>query len=660
MSKLPSFKQWLKLPSVLNKREALTLTAFSIIFLISLVAIILNFYYGNTKIAPAFGGKHIIGVVGAPSSINPIYAANSDVDRQLTELIFSGILKNEGGQLVPDLAESLPEIKDNGTTYDILLKDNTYFHDGKKLTADDVIFTIKSVQEVDYKSPLRANWLGVKAEKISDYAVRIKLKNPYPDFLERLTIKILPAHIWENISPTQFQFSPYNFKPIGSGPYQLRRPTSDIIQNKNSGDITAIKLEAFSKYYAGKPNIKEIEFNFFKNDKDLLWAAQTGKINGFIVRSAKIFASSRFSEYSFPLPRYFALFFNQKKNPALEKISLRQALAYATNKQQIIEKIFAGRAQAINSPIVPEFYGYNLPSSTYDFNLEKATELMQKSGYEKQDGKWVKSKTENLQFKTTLKQGSLGDEVKKLQTCLAGIEDESGKLYPEDKINGIYDAATKKSVERFQLKYRSSILDPEKLKTPNGQVRQRTMDKLNEVCAQPAGNGESLALSITISEDEVLKKTAEEIKSQWESFGIQVEIKEYPLLTLKQDIIGQRNYEILLFGEILSLLPDPFPFWHSSQMMDPGLNLAEYKNGDVDKLLESARQETDASVRQKKYEQMQEIILKDVPAVFLYNPDNVYISAKEVKGIIQGNISDISQIFSATNKWYIKTKRIWK
>jgi len=95
-------------------------------------------------------------------------------------------------------------------------------------------------------------------------------------------------------------------------------------------------------------------------------------------------------------------------------------------------------------------------------------------------------------------------------------------------------------------------------------------------------------------------------------------------------------------------------------MMDPGLNLAEYKNGDVDKLLESARQETDASVRQKKYEQMQEIILKDVPAVFLYNPDNVYISAKEVKGIIQGNISDISQIFSATNKWYIKTKRIWK
>ncbi len=662
MKKLPSFKQWLKLPSVLTKKEVISLSAFFGIFVISLFFLIISFYYANTKEAPDFGGILVEGAVGAPSSINPIYAANSDVDRQLTELIFSGLLKNEGGSMVPDLAEKMPEIKDNGTTYDVYLRNNIYFHDGKKLTADDVIFTIKAIQEVEYKSPLRANWLGVKVEKINDYALRLRLKNPYPGFLERLNVKIIPMHVWSNISPSQFQFSPYNFKPIGTGPYQLKNPSSNIIQNR-AGDITSIKLEAFSKYYnsAAKPHIQEIIFQFYKADKDMIWAAQTGKLDGFLLRDNQNFKSARYISYNFSLPRYFAIFFNQKKNIYLEKTSLRTALNYALDKQQLIRNVFDNRATIASSPFMPEFYGYDAPTTSAVFNIEKAKELMQKAGFESRDNKWIKSKSaDDGTFKTALKQGSLGDDVKKLQTCLSTMEDKDGRLYPEDKISSIYDAATKKAVERFQEKYRAEILDPEKISKPTGQVKQMTMEKLNTVCNSGRPEGEALKISLTISDDEMLKRVAEEIKSQWEKFGVEAEINSFPLLALKQDIIGQRNYQALLFGEILGLVPDPFPFWHSSQIPDPGLNLAGYKNSDVDKLLESARQDLDPLSRREKYEKAQAFLLADMPAIFLFNPDNIYVASKNIKGIKACNISDISQIFSNANNWYIKTKRVWK
>ena len=86
--------------------------------------------------------------VGQPSFINPIYSGISDIDQDLVELIFSGLLKyDENAKIVPDLAESY-EIKDNGKIYEVYLKKNLFWSDGKPLTADDVIFTIKTIQNL--------------------------------------------------------------------------------------------------------------------------------------------------------------------------------------------------------------------------------------------------------------------------------------------------------------------------------------------------------------------------------------------------------------------------------------------------------------------------------------------------------------------------------
>ena len=104
-----------------------------------------------------------------------------------------------------------------------------------------------------------------------------------------------------------------------------------------------------------------------------------------------------------------------------------------------------------------------------------------------------------------------------------------------------------------------------------------------------------------------------------------------PVNGIQTQNIRPRQYQALLFGEVLSLNPDPFSFWHSTQRRDPGLNLALYNNKKVDGLLESARQENDPNKRIKSYEAFQKIIMQDIPAIFLYSPNYIYAVSGKLK-----------------------------
>ena len=649
--RLPTVNQWLQLPKILSKKEKYFLIFFLSLFIGSLSFLSISFYQDNTQMCPAHGGIYREGVVGQPRFINPIYAASNDVDKDLTGLIFSGLMKyNSNGEIIPDIAKEPPTIKEDGTIYEVYLRDDVFFHDMKKLTADDIVFTVNTIQNPDFKSPIRANWLGVKIEKISDEAVRFRLENPYPDFLETLTLKILPAHIWKNISAQQFALSPYNnLQPIGSGPYKIKT----VDQDKKSGKILSINLEAFSEYHQNVPYISQVSFIFFEKKENLINAAKKGSIDALSSDTP----ISAFNQYSFYLPRYFAVFFNESKNKLLAQKEIRQALNYATNKKEIIEKVLLGEGKQVDSPLLPEIYGYNPPKKIYEFDIEKAESLFEKAGFTKEDGLFVKTtEGEKLHFTRVLEYGDRGKEVEKLQQCLS-LDTE---IYPEKKVTGYFGKSTKKGVIAFQEKYAKDILEPIGLTKGTGDVRRKTIEKLNEVCIITPAKTIPLKIILTTVEDTTLKLTANVLKEQWEKAGIKVEIETLPISALKQDVIRPRNYEALLFGEVLGTLPDPFPFWHSSQKTDPGLNIAEYKNKNVDKLIEQARIETDTKIKSDKYEEIQELIIEDSPAVFLYNPNYLYFASNKIKGIKAGLIADPSQRFSAIEDWYITTKRAFK
>lgn len=653
----PSFYQWKKLPKILKKNEKITLLILFFLFLFSGIFLLISFYLENTQPTPKLGGEYIEGVIGQPRFINPIYASTNDTDRDLVELIFSGLMKyNREGQIVPDLAESF-EIKDNGKIYEFDLRNDIFWHDGKKFSLDDVIFTIETIQNPDYKSPLRANWLGVTIEKVNLQKISFKLKNPYVGFLESCTVKILPKHIWQEIPPENFPLTIFNLQSIGTGPFKFKNFKQD-----KSGYIKSFVLAANRRYFGEGPYISEIIFKYFKNEGEVISALKKGEIKGSSFLSAKEASEIKkgfLNKYQLSLPRYFAVFFNPQKAEIFQDKNIRQALNYGTNNKSIIENVLFGYGKIVQSPILPEIFGFASPVTRYEFNLEEAKELLEKAGFYDKDGDGFREKTIKktvFQFKSDLRLGSRGEEVKELQKCLA----QDSQVYPGGKITGYFGQETKEAVIKFQEKYAKEILEPWGFKEGTGIVSRTTRKKLNELCGKAPEEILPLQFSLITIEQPEMVEVANLLKNNWEILGARVEIKFYQRAELEKEIIKPRNYQALLFGQVLGVIPDLFPFWHSTQRKDPGLNLAIYENKKADKLLEEARQTLSEVERKEKYEGFQEILIDDAPVVFLYTPDYLYLVSKEIKGINTKIIVDPSKRFSEIEKWYIETKRVWR
>ncbi len=613
----------------------------------------IDFYLTHTQIVPSGGGLLREGVVGQPRFINPIYAEGNDIDRDIASLIFSGLMKyDEAGNVIYDLATS-HEIKEGGRIYEIEINQSATFHDGTPISAKDVVFTIKTIQNPDFKSPLFAKWIGVEAEKISDYKVKFVLQNPYPGFLENLSIKILPSHIWEKILPQNFPLSDYNFRPIGSGPYLFKNLTKD-----KEGFIQDILLEHNKNYYGKISHIAQIKFVFYKEEDYLIADALSGSIDSLSASSPKNYSRlESFKKHSFILPRYFAIFLNSKENKYLQEKDVKIALNLAINKNSIKDDILFGQGTIVSSPLLPDIYNFETDGIKNEFNPSLAKELLLKSGIRERDGNLVIiSAEQKMNFTKTLDVGSKGAEVENLQKCLSMFED----IYPQKEITGIFGIKTKAAVIKFQEKYPDDILKPAGIKSGNGKVGPATREKLNEVCVTSPEIVSPFEIIITTSQDPLLKEIAKKIQEQWKEIGIKAELETYEISEIKQRVIKDRDYQMFLFGQVLGMIPDPFSFWHSSQKNHPGLNLSNYQNKNLDKILEDIRIESDGEKIKTLLKNAQKILIDDMPAIFLCNPYYVYFISGKINGVIDGLIVDPSKRFSGIENWYINTKRAFK
>lgn len=655
--RFPSFSQWKKLPGVLSRNEKIIASLFALCVLGSTIFFTYNLYNKHTVLVPAKGGSIREGIMGSPHFINPVFSDASDADRDLVQLIFSGLFTYDAkGAIAPDLAKSYT-ISGDGKTIDVILKDRLFWSDGSPLTANDVVFTISTIQDPKYKSPIRANWVGVDVQKISDSALRFQLQQPYAPFLERLTLKIIPMHIWENISPENFALSVYNIQPIGSGTWRIKK-----IMREKSGSIKEIQLIPNAFYAGKKPFIQSFTFAIYENEERLLSALRSNEIQSFSPENPKYLPKESdplFSAYRLYLPRYFALFFNiasEIPNDPIKQKDIRQALAGALDTTELVKKLFGVNGKTVSSPFLPNLFGFASPDAIIQKSANDSAALFLKQGYTNQNGKLVKT-IANGGLQQDLAEGSTNiSDVKKLQTCLA----RDASVYPEGTISGIFGKSTKTAVIQFQEKYAKEILTPNNLSSGTGKVGLATRQKLNAICFSNASNTIPLTITLNTIDQYPLTDVANEIKNQWENVGVTTEIRTQNSTELERDTIKPRNFQVLLFGEVLGTIPDPFPFWYSSQKKDPGLNLSSYENKKLDALLEQARKEFDSAKRTGLYQQMQAIVLSDVPAIALYDTPYLYVTSSKIKGIETGLIADPSQRFSNITNWYIKTKRAWK
>ena len=390
----PFLKEFLLRLNLPNKNEVkLSINSLKkrdyFIFLIALVVLvfsilgIINKINNNFSIQiPAYGGTIKEGVIGNPRFVNPLLAL-SDADKDLTAIVYSGLMKrNINGDLVSDLALNY-EISKDGLIYTFTLRDDIYFHDKKKVTVDDVLFTIESAKDILIKSPKKINWDGVLVEKTEDNKIKFTLKQQFAGFLENTTIGILPKHLWTNIPPNQWNLNDLNINPIGSGPFKI------IDINKKAGIPISYSLVAFTKYVDGRPFIKNLKFNFYDNETDLLSAFKNNEIdniNSISPIEAENLSRAGFTTKTSVLPRIFGLFFNQSEAPIFTDKNIIKAIEKAIDKEKIIKEVLNGYGKTINSPLPPSMINYMSLSSAQGnfsetFNPEESYALLEASGW---------------------------------------------------------------------------------------------------------------------------------------------------------------------------------------------------------------------------------------------------------------------------------------
>lgn len=536
-----------------------------IVFLIIVAALVGGIaYWGisvfiNSEVVPKEGGSIVIGETEKPEAINPILLSDNETDADISTLIFSSLFRYNGkNELENDLVEDY-KVSGDGKTYKLTLKDNVFWHDGTKLTADDVVYTFGLIQNPEINSPLKQSFQGVAARTIDERTVQFKISKPFTPFKSNLTFGILPKHLWENITTDNFELTLFNLQPVGSGPFQFKE-----LKKNNAGDVKSFTVERYEGYYKTNAYLNEISFEIYNSEEKMVDDFTTKKIE-----SPSSIPDDRIEEIEkqkslelrfLKTPRYFAIFFNATNNELLNDRETRAILATSVKRDEIIDQALNGKGHEVYGPILEGFIGYTPNIKKREFDQDAINKALKKEG-------WKKNKN--------------------------GILEKDGKAL-------------------------------------------------------------SFELSVPDSEEEM--QAAEIIKSQWEKQGVNVKLVPIMMSDI-QDIIRDRDYEALLFGQILNHDPDPYSFWHSSQREYPGLNLSSIYDEKWDSILDSARQAKKEEEREKKYIEFQKLFIEEVPAIFLYSPEYPFGFAKKIKGVDAEFITVPSDRLNDARLWHLNTKR---
>ncbi|MBF7084243.1 diguanylate phosphodiesterase [Desulfallas sp. Bu1-1] len=329
-------------------------------------------------------------------------------------LIFDSLLDRDEKGLIPWLAEKY-EIKEGGKQYLFTLRDGVKWQDGKPLTAQDVKFTFEYASKYPMVSSSFSSEDIEKVEIVGNRQVLVTVSEPNAAMLYNLGLTpIIPKHIWENIdNPKEFT------KPeavIGSGPYRLTG------YSKEHGTY---RLEAFTDYWGPGQRVKVIEFVPVSEE---ILAFEKGEIDLAGVTPDVLPRFQNDPQYKVvKSPGFwgYRLLFNMGDYPVLRHKEFRQAMAYAIDANELIEKVARGAAVPGSAGILPpDHVMYNPNVKQYDLDLKKAEELLVKLGYDRLDQNAIRQNQngEKLSFNLLV-----GDEVRlaevlKEQLAKAGIE----------------------------------------------------------------------------------------------------------------------------------------------------------------------------------------------------------------------------------------------
>lgn len=324
-----------------------------------------------------------------PTTLHPVLATDGYAG-QVNQYLFDSMIKVD-----PDTLERIPniathwDISNDNKVFTFYLRKDVNWHDGKPVTADDIVFSYEYIKKPSTNAPyLKVYYKDLeRMEKVDDYTVRCHYKKPY--FLA-LTfcggISILPKHLLENVK--EHSKNPFSRAPLGNGPYIFK----EWITN------TRIVLKRNEKYWGKKPEIKTIEFKIISDKSIALQVMKKGLLDLLAIREIQWMKQTnspkflkKFRKISYPKPGYSYLGWNQRKIYFKDK-RVRKAMTYLIDRKKINEKIKYGLSTEVTGPFFPPSKQYNKDLKPYEYNPKKAKKLLHAAGWIDSNGDGVLDK----------------------------------------------------------------------------------------------------------------------------------------------------------------------------------------------------------------------------------------------------------------------------
>ncbi len=334
-------------------------------------------------------GRLVFGESVDPKGLNPFLAANGAAG-DLSMFIYSYTVRyDDQARPVPDAVSEIPtlqngDVSPDGLTLKYKLRPNITWHDGEKLTCHDLEFTWKAVMNPANNGVTTDGYKDIASIDCSDPLVAVvHMKRVYAPFLQQLwgvngNAPILPAHLLEkyNDKKGSFNTADYNNKPIGSGPF--------VVDRWDRG--SQVVLKAYDGYFMGKPKLDEVVFKILPDENTLINQVRTHEIDMAVHVGANMWPQLHDIPGTIGDPvhvfTYDHVDFNLKNPLFANDPQLRRALALATDRQAIRNKIAFGLGDMTDTALSPKIsWGWTNDTPHWPFDLARAKAMLDADGW---------------------------------------------------------------------------------------------------------------------------------------------------------------------------------------------------------------------------------------------------------------------------------------
>jgi peptide/nickel transport system substrate-binding protein len=313
-------------------------------------------------------------------------------------------------------------------------------------------------------------------------------------------------------------------------------------------------------------------------------------------------------------------------SPLIQNITLK----FSANNQDLFASFNDGRIDAMISPM-PDFKNeVKRPYNTILFQLPNYYALFF-------------NQTKSTTLKELAVRQALSLAINRTELIKTSVAENAAVVSGPIPPAGAY--ATKPQTDTYDPNKAKQLLTDAGWVVNEKGIAQKTIGKETK----------QLEITLTVPAIPFLEKTAQKITQDAFAAGILVNINKVSPEDINQNIIKNRDFEVLLFGNALGPSSDLFSFWHSSQRFFPGKNISIYSNKTVDDTIDAIRRDTVGLNRVAQFEKLQNTITSDYPAIFLYSPFYAFITSTRIKGVESSHISQITDRYNTINAWYLQT-----